>query len=200
MKTTNFRTVEELNLDVNAPAVTPTKVQNDKIVRALKKLSVTDPDETVIIKMVSAFVALGVNPQAKSSSWLARRLKNHLEAFGLVGATAPVAANGPVEVGVQEPAEVTFKSRQPSNRSRRSNLKPRLPRKLRRKSNTRNECRNSGCHFARAFVLYPRYETAPAVLNATNEASFNCRSSLPHRLVSVADRTSAKLRPRLYCR
>ena len=33
MKTTNFRTVEELNLDVNAPAVTPTKVQNDKIVR-----------------------------------------------------------------------------------------------------------------------------------------------------------------------
>jgi hypothetical protein len=107
MKTTNFRTVEELNLDVNAPAVTPTKVQNDKIVRALKKLSVTDPDETVIIKMVSAFVALGVNPQAKSSSWLARRLKNHLQAFGLVGATAPVAANGPVEVGVQEPAEVT---------------------------------------------------------------------------------------------
>jgi hypothetical protein len=45
MKTTNFRTVEELTLDVNAPAVTPTKVQNDKIVRALKKLSVTDPDE-----------------------------------------------------------------------------------------------------------------------------------------------------------
>ena len=39
MKTTNFRTVEELNLDVDAPAVTPTKVQNDKIVRALKKLS-----------------------------------------------------------------------------------------------------------------------------------------------------------------
>jgi hypothetical protein len=44
MKTTNFRTVEELNLDVNAPAVTPTKVQNDKIVRALKKLSLTNPD------------------------------------------------------------------------------------------------------------------------------------------------------------
>jgi hypothetical protein len=61
---------------VNAPAVTPTKVQNDKIVRALKKLSVTDPDETLIIKIVSAFVALGVNPQAKSSSWLARRLKS----------------------------------------------------------------------------------------------------------------------------
>jgi hypothetical protein len=38
--------VEELTLDVNAPAVTQTKVQNDKIVRALKKLSVTDPDET----------------------------------------------------------------------------------------------------------------------------------------------------------
>ena len=91
MKTTNFRTVEELNLDVNAPTVTPTKVQNDKIVRALKKLSVTDPDETLII-IVSAFLALGVNPQAKSSSWLARRLKNHLQAFGFVGAPAPVAA------------------------------------------------------------------------------------------------------------
>ena len=45
MKTTNFRTVEELNLDVNAPTVTPTKVQNDKIVRALKKLSFTNLDE-----------------------------------------------------------------------------------------------------------------------------------------------------------
>ena len=78
MKTTNFRTVEELNLDVNAPAVTPTKVQNDKI--------------------VSAFVALGVNPQAKSSSWLARRLKNHLQAFGFVGAPAPAP------VAAQEPA------------------------------------------------------------------------------------------------
>ena len=98
MKTTNFRTVEELNLDVNAPAVTPTKVQNDKIVRALKKLSVTDPDETLIIKIVSAFVALGVNPQAKSSSWLARRLKNHLQAFGFVGAPAPAP------VAAQEPA------------------------------------------------------------------------------------------------
>jgi len=98
MKTTNFRTVEELNLDVNAPAVTPTKVQSDKIVRALKKLSVTDPDETLIIKIVSAFVALGVNPQAKSSSWLARRLKNHLQAFGFVGAPAPAP------VAAQEPA------------------------------------------------------------------------------------------------
>jgi hypothetical protein len=27
MKTTNFRTVEELNLDVNAPAVTPTNTK-----------------------------------------------------------------------------------------------------------------------------------------------------------------------------
>jgi len=45
-----------------------------------------------MIKIVSAFVALGVNPQAKSSSWLARRLKNHLQAFGFVGAPAPVAA------------------------------------------------------------------------------------------------------------
>ena len=78
MRTTNFRTVGELNLDVNAPTVTPTKVQNDKIVRALKKLSFTNPDETSIVKIVSAFVALGVNPQAKSLSWLARRLKNHL--------------------------------------------------------------------------------------------------------------------------
>ena len=43
MKTTNFGTVEELNLDLNAPAVNATKVQNDKIVRALKKLSLTDP-------------------------------------------------------------------------------------------------------------------------------------------------------------
>jgi hypothetical protein len=106
MKTTNFRTVEELNLDVNAPAVTPTKVQNDKIVRALKKLSFTDPEETIIIKMVSAFVALGINPQAKSSSWLARRLKNHLPAFGLVGAPAPVVAEEPTQAVVQEPAEV----------------------------------------------------------------------------------------------
>jgi len=53
MKTTNFRTVEELNLDINAPVVTPSKVQNDKIVRALKKLSFTNPDETLIIKIVS---------------------------------------------------------------------------------------------------------------------------------------------------
>ena len=108
MKTTNFRTVEELNLDVNAPAVTPTKVQNDKIVRALKKLSVANPDETLIIKMVSAFVALGVNPQAKSSSWLARRLKNHLQAFGPAGAKAPVVAEEPAAerpaVNQQEPA------------------------------------------------------------------------------------------------
>ena len=85
MKTTNFRTVEELNLDVNAPAVTPTKVQNDKIVRA--------------------FVALGVNPQAKSSSWLARRLKNHLQAFGLVAAPAPAVAEEPNQVVAQKPAE-----------------------------------------------------------------------------------------------
>lgn len=51
MKTTNIRTVEELILDVNAPTVTPTKVQNDKIVRALKKLSFTEPDETMITKI-----------------------------------------------------------------------------------------------------------------------------------------------------
>jgi hypothetical protein len=95
MKTTNFRTVEELNLDVNAPTVTPSKVQNDKIVRALKKLSVTNADETVITKVVSAFLALGVNPQAKSSSWLARRLKNHLQAFGLVGAPTPAVTQEP---------------------------------------------------------------------------------------------------------
>jgi hypothetical protein len=107
MKTTNFRTVEELNLDVNAPAVTPTKVQNDKVVRALKKLSLTNPDETLIIQMVSAFVALGVNPQAKSSSWLARRLKNHLQAFGLVGASDPGVAQDPTQVVAQKPAEVT---------------------------------------------------------------------------------------------
>ena len=108
MKSTNFRTVEELNLDVNAPAVTPTKVQNDKIVRALKKLSFIDPDETLIIKIVSAFVALGINPQAKSSSWLARRLKNHLRAFGLVGAPAPAivqaAATEQPAAKQQEPA------------------------------------------------------------------------------------------------
>jgi hypothetical protein len=105
MKTTNFRTVEELNLDVNAPAVIPTKVQNDKIVRALKKLSVADPDETLTVKMVSAFVALGVNPQAKSSSWLARRLKNHLQAFGLAGAPAPAVTQEPADAAVREPAQ-----------------------------------------------------------------------------------------------
>ena len=109
MKTANFRTVEELSLDVNAPAVTPTKVQNDKIVRALKKLSIADPDENLIAKMVSAFVALGVNPQAKSSSWLARRLKNHLQAFGFVAASvpAPVVAQEPAGLLVQKPAEET---------------------------------------------------------------------------------------------
>ncbi len=80
---------------MNAPTVTPTKVQNDKIVRALKKLSFTNPDETSIVKIVSAFVALGVNPQAKSSSWLARRLKNHLQAFGLVGAPASAVTQEP---------------------------------------------------------------------------------------------------------
>lgn len=101
MKATNFRTVEELNLDVNAPTVLPTKIQNDKIVRALKKLSVANLDETSITKMVSAFVALGVNPQAKSSSWLARRLKNHMQAFGLVGALAPAVAEVP---GTEQPA------------------------------------------------------------------------------------------------
>src|ERR1700688_2913770 len=105
MKTTNFRTVEELNLDVNAPTVTPTKVQNDKIVRALKKLSIADPDETSIVKMVSAFVALGVNPQAKSSSWLARRLKNQLQAFGLGGSPAPAVAEEPTQAVAQKPAE-----------------------------------------------------------------------------------------------
>jgi hypothetical protein len=104
MKTTNFRTVEELNLDPNAPTVTPTKVQNDKIVRALKKLSVADPDETLVIKLVSAFVALGINPQAKSSSWLARRLKHHLLAFGLVG-TVPEVTKGSSSAVAQEPAE-----------------------------------------------------------------------------------------------
>ena len=108
MKTSNFRTVEELNLDVNAPAVTPSKVQNDKIVRALKKLSFTNPDETLIVKMVSAFVALGINPQAKSSSWLARRLKNHLQAFGLVGAPAPApVVTSDTAQAVQESPEVT---------------------------------------------------------------------------------------------
>ena len=107
MKTTNFRTVEELSLDVNAPTVTPTKVQNDKIVRALKKLSFTNPEETLITKMVSAFVALGVNPQAKSSSWLARRLKNHLQAFGLVGASDPGVVQDPTQTVAQKPAEVT---------------------------------------------------------------------------------------------
>jgi hypothetical protein len=76
-------------------------VQNDKIVRALKKPSVTDPDETLITKMVSAFLALGVNPQAKSSSWLARRLKNHLRAFGLVTATAPAVTQ---ESAIEQPA------------------------------------------------------------------------------------------------
>ena len=101
MKTPNFRTVEELDLDVNAPAVTPTKVQNDKIARALKKLSVADPDETLITKLVSAFVALGVNPQAKSSSWLARRLKNHLQAFGLVAAASPTVTQ---ESAIEQPA------------------------------------------------------------------------------------------------
>jgi hypothetical protein len=54
---------------------------------------------------VSAFVALGVNPQAKSSSWLARRLKNHLQAFGLVGAPGSVKAQEPAQAVVQEPAE-----------------------------------------------------------------------------------------------
>ena len=105
MKTPSFRTVEELNLDVNAPTVTPTKVQNDKIVRALKKLSFIDPEETLITKMVSAFVALGVNPQAKSSSWLARRLKNHLQAFGFVEAPAPAVAGEPTQAVAQKPAE-----------------------------------------------------------------------------------------------
>ena len=51
MKATNFRTVEELSLDVNAPTVTPTKVQNDKIVRALKKLSVANPEETSLSRL-----------------------------------------------------------------------------------------------------------------------------------------------------
>jgi hypothetical protein len=62
---------------------------------------------TLIIKMVSAFLALGVNPQAKSSSWLARRLKIHLQALGFVATPGPVVAKEPVEVAVQGPAEVT---------------------------------------------------------------------------------------------
>src|ERR1700686_3437131 len=49
----------------NAPAGAPAKAQNDKIVRALKKLSISNPDETLIGKMVSAVVALGANPQAR---------------------------------------------------------------------------------------------------------------------------------------
>jgi hypothetical protein len=43
--------------------------------------------------MVSAFLALGVNPQAKS--------------LGFVATPGPVAAKEPVEVAVQGPAEVT---------------------------------------------------------------------------------------------
>jgi hypothetical protein len=107
MKTTKFRTVEELNLNPNAPAVTPTKVQNDKIGRALKKLSITDLFEALINKIVSAFVALNVNPQAKSSIWLARRLKNHLRAFGLAGAAVLIVAQDAAQAVVQEPAPVT---------------------------------------------------------------------------------------------
>jgi len=45
-------------------------------------------------------VALGVNPQAKSSSWLARLLKNHLQAFG-VGATALAVVQ---ELATEQPA------------------------------------------------------------------------------------------------
>ena len=55
--------------------------------------------------MVSAFLALGVNPQAKSSSWLERRLKNHLQAFGLVGAPTPVVAQDSTEAVAQKRAE-----------------------------------------------------------------------------------------------
>jgi hypothetical protein len=95
-------------------------VQNDKIVRALKKLSVTDPDKTLIIKIVSAFVALGVNPQAKSSSWLARRLKITCRLSG----------------SYERQRRLRLKNQQPSNRKRWLNLKPRPPRKLRKKSNT----------------------------------------------------------------
>ena len=43
----------------------------------------------------------GVNPQAKSSSWLARRLKNHLQAFGLVGTPAPAVTQ---ESAIEQPA------------------------------------------------------------------------------------------------
>jgi hypothetical protein len=59
----------------------------------------------MIIRMVSAFVALGINPQAKSSSWLARRLKNHLQAFGLVEAPAPVVTQGPSQAVAQKPIQ-----------------------------------------------------------------------------------------------
>jgi hypothetical protein len=177
MKTPNFRTVEELNLDVNAPAVTPTKVQIDKIVRALKKLSFTDPNETVIIKIVSAFLALGVNPQAKSSSWLARRLKNHVKAFGLVGAPAPVAAQDTSQAVAQKPAEEAVQ--EPATEQQETMVEPKAKAtKKAAKKDTRNKCRKSGCHFVRALGPLPRYETASAVLNGTNETSFNRRSSL----------------------
>jgi hypothetical protein len=47
-------------------------------------------------------------PQAKSSSWLARRLKNHLQAFGLVGAPAQAVVEEPAieqpPVDQQDPA------------------------------------------------------------------------------------------------
>jgi len=48
-------------------------------------------------------------PQAKSSSWLARRLKNHLQAFGLIGAPAPapMVSQEPDPAVVQKPSEVT---------------------------------------------------------------------------------------------
>jgi hypothetical protein len=89
MKTTNFRTVEELNLDANAPTVTPTKVQNDKIARALKKLSVSDPDETLITKMVGAFVALGINPQAKFIQLVGAAAEKSLAGFRVGGSASP---------------------------------------------------------------------------------------------------------------
>ena len=107
---------------------------------ALKKLSVTDPDKTLMIKIVSAFVALGVNPQAKSSSWLARRLKNHLQAFGFVGASA--SGGSRPATGQQEPM-----------------VEPKA--KATKKAAKKESAENRVVIANRALVLYPRVTKQP---------------------------------------
>jgi hypothetical protein len=100
-KPTERNAISESSLDVNASPVAGTKVQCAKIARAFKRLNWTNPGEQAIARAANAFVALGIAPEAKSSSWLARRLRDHATKFlGVEAAPKGEVAGAVVELQV----------------------------------------------------------------------------------------------------